>query len=126
MYGKPPPAPVKPGTVCEICGEALHCRWTDTHGIGACLTCGAPYTLFHYEKVDGENRLLNKPPELAIKKEWLTLTRQCWKETKSNVAPGAFNFGGSSYEVATPEEFDKNREWFKSHEAEWPKETPNP
>lgn len=118
MCGRPPPAPVKQGSICEICGEELHCRWTDTHGCGACLTCGAPYTLLHYDN----NVLLDKPPALALKPGWAPLMKQYWQETKRNCDPGAFNFPGSSYEVATPEEFEKHHAWFMAHKDQWPQE----
>lgn len=126
MCNRPPPAQVKERTICAICEEELHCRWTDTHGVGACLRCGAPYRLLHYNQVGDQHVPVDAPPALVLKPEWVPLTKKYWQETKSNCDPGAFNFGGSSYEVATEEEFQRHHDWFKSHEAEWPKETPSP
>ena len=50
-------SPDSPETVCIICGNGLRTRWTDTHGIGACVNCGCPYRLFHYE----DNKAVDKP-----------------------------------------------------------------
>lgn len=104
---------------CSICGTEPHFRWTDTHGIGACLQCGAPYRLYHY---DENQQRVDKEPELLILPEWLPLTKQYWNETHRNVAPGCFNFPGSSYEVASKEDFEENEKWFEAHKDEFPKE----
>ena len=115
----PPVAPAREGVKCTICDEPLVCRWTDTHGIGACFSCGVPYRIFHY----GPNKeRLNAPPSLAIKPEWISLHRQYWREKGRNVDPGAYNFPGSTYEVASLDDFECHANWFTQHEAEWPKE----
>lgn len=97
---------------CEICGEDLGFRWTDTHGIGACVICGAPYRIYHYS---ADNKRLDLPPELMVRLDCVGWTREYWKETKKNCAPGIFNFPGSSYEVATEDDFASFNEWLKSH-----------
>ena len=103
---------------CEICNGPLRCRWTDTHGIGACFHCGAPYRIYHYE----DNRRVEKPPELLLKQEWVELTRRYWQEVGRNVSPGFGNFPGSSYEVVTREDADSVNAWFDAHKDEWPGE----
>lgn len=90
-------------------------RWTDTHGIGACTICGAPYRLYHYDGEGADAKPVDKPPQLLIKPDFVALTKEYWGEHKRNVAPGAFNMPGSSYEVATSEDFRASSEWWKTH-----------
>ena len=97
---------------CLICDAELRCRWTDTHGVGACLCCGAPYTLYHYE----DKKRIDKPPKLEIKEEWKSTIKRYWEENKSNCSPGAFNLPGSSYEVASLEDFNNFSEWMEKQE----------
>ena len=123
---KPPTAEVLPA-ICAVCDAKAGYRWTDTHGVGACLNCGAPYQLFHYEKdANGEsNRIPSEPVWLSkclIKPSWLAITRRYWREVGRNVNPGGFNFPGSTYEVATKEDFLSMNDWFAAHKDEWPQE----
>lgn len=99
---------------CEICGRELVYRWTDTHGIGACVSCGAPYKLYHYE----DTTRVEKPPELLILPEYVGKTKEYWETHKRNVAPGCFNFPGSSYEVASEEDFETAREFWAAQKRE--------
>ena len=34
---------------CEICGQCLVIRWCDYHGVAACVVCGSPYRIYHYD-----------------------------------------------------------------------------
>lgn len=102
-------------TVCHICDKPLSFRWTDTHGVGACMTCGAPHRLYHYE--DG-NRV-EKPAEPLLAEPFAPLLRRYFTETGRNVDPGAFNFPGSSYEVATREDFETLKAWEQKHIEEF-------
>ena len=103
---------------CEICDESLLCRWTDTHGIGACLKCGAPYRIYHYEN----DRRIEKPPKIQFTPKWTLIAKRYWKEVGHNCLPGAYNFLGSSYEVATEEDFNIFNAWMEAHKSELPKE----
>ena len=105
---------------CVVCDEPLLYRWTDTHGIGACCRCGAPYRLYHYE----DNRRVEKPPELLLKQAWVPLTRCYWQEAQRNVSPGFGNFPGSSYEVATRADVDSVNAWLEAHKEQWPAPDP--
>ena len=106
---------------CVVCGSQSLYRWTDTHGIGACLTCGCPYRLFHYEKDgEGKDRRVERQPECCILPDWLDLARRYWEEEHRNCDPGAYNFSGSSYEVATQEDVDTYQEWMEAHRDEFP------
>lgn len=107
---------------CEICENRLSFRWTDSHGIGACTTCGAPYTIYHY---DDSGSREDKPPELLVRKEWVPLTKRYWQETNKNCAPGCFNFPGSSYEVATASDFDSFHNWMDAHKSDHPVADPS-
>ena len=102
---------------CEICENDLAIRWTDTHGIGACITCGTPYKIYHY---DENNKRVDKSAENLILPEWISLMKQYWNENKRNCDPGAFNFPGSNYEVATKEDFEIYNKWMEKHKNEWP------
>lgn len=90
---------------CEVCGNPHSFSWTDTHGVGQCFTCGVPYTIYHY---DGDRRL-EKPPELAVKPEYVQVLKAYWNETKHRI-PGGHSFPGG-YELATQEDHAVFREW---------------
>lgn len=100
--------------VCAVCDQPQRFRWTDTHGVGACLTCGAPYRIYHYE----ENKRVEGAPSLEMVDWFVPFARQYWQENRRNVFPGAYNFPGSSYEVASNEDFETFRDWMVSHHSE--------
>lgn len=112
-------------TMCEVCGERLGVRWTDTHGVGACSTCGLPYTIYHY---DNDVRV-EKPPSVAVKESWLPLAREYWTETKRRVFPGAFDMGifrsrgERTYSGASESDMRAFDEWLNERKDRWP-ETP--
>jgi hypothetical protein len=99
---------------CECCNEPLRFRWSDTHGIGVCSNCGMPYTIYHYE---GNVRLTDKPPEIAIQPEGVALAKRYWAETHRRVFPAAFDMGigrgGRSYSGATAEDCEAFAAWMK-------------
>jgi predicted nucleic acid-binding Zn-ribbon protein len=103
---------------CAICGEEPRFRWTDYHGIAACKRCGATYLLYHYEN----DKRVDREPELTIDEAWVPLFKRYWEENQRNCNPGAFNMPGSSYEVASREDFEVHRAWFEAHRSEWPVE----
>jgi hypothetical protein len=109
-------------TLCAVCGTPLAARWTDTHGVGACCTCGLPYRLYHYEN----NERVEKPPSVAVKDEWLPLAREYWTETKRRVFPGQFDMGvfrsrgGRTYSGATEDEMRDFDGWMDTHKDHWP------
>lgn len=109
-------------TICAVCDGELRCRWTDTHGVGACLCCGAPYRLYYYEGEGDQRRRVERPPQLLLQEIWISLHRRYWAEEHSNVDPGGYNFPGSSYEVASRETFERHRDWFNARKDEWPPE----
>ena len=101
---------------CLICENPLCFRWTDTHGVGACVRCGAPYTIYHY---DNDKKRVEKPPEITIKDEWLPLIKKYWEENKRNCSPGSHNSPRSRYEeVATKEDFEVFHNWMDAHKDE--------
>ena len=105
---------------CPVCDEPLSFRWTDRHGIGACLTCNAPWKIYHYEGEGDDRHHVEKPPECFILEEWIPVLRKYWEETKSR-APNACNIPGSRYEPCTDVEFEKWHDWLAEHEDELPK-----
>jgi hypothetical protein len=98
--------------MCEVCGEDFEFRWCDCHGIAACLTCGAPYRLLHY---DGDERV-EKPPELLLKDGWLEPMQQYWEDAGRNIAPGAFMMGRSAYDPATEEDYRAFDAWCEENQ----------
>lgn len=117
MSGCPPSADIQHLLDCSVCSQELRCRWTDTHGVGACWNCGAPYRIYHY---DDDNNRLDEPPKVLLKGSWLPLLQRYWRETSRNVDPGYCNFPGSSYEVATAEDERCLNGWLDAHKDEWP------
>ena len=93
--------------ICAVCQHAYGFRWTDTHGIGACVHCGAPYRLYHYEN----DQRVERPPELMLAAWFVPFARRYWAEHHRNCDPGAYNFPGSSYEVATHADFAAFGDW---------------
>ncbi len=102
--------------VCAICEQPFSFRWSDTHGVAACRTCGLPYRLYHYGE---NNERLDKPPEIAIRAEWVAVGRQYWQETQQRTFPAAFDFlrdrGGRSFSGATEEECELFNAWLDAH-----------
>jgi len=98
---------LKPGAVCEICGAALWCRWTDRHGEGVCLTCGAPYQILQYGEDD---KLMDLPPKLNLKPECIPVVKAYWAETKRFVF-----YGTSINETTGLREF---ADWVKAKHPE--------
>lgn len=107
---------------CEICEKEARFRWTDNHGIGACWNCGAPYRLYHYDREGPKAERVDKPPELLILPMWRPILKRYWQETGRNCSPGAFNFPGSSYEVANEVDFETFDAWIEAHKSELPHE----
>lgn len=105
---------------CAVC-DTKHpgFRWTDTHGVGACLTCGTTYRIYRYGE-DGKR--LAGPPAITLKPEWIDLHRRAFADLRHNVMPGAYNMPGSSYEVATRADADAVNAWFEAHKSEWPEQ----
>jgi hypothetical protein len=66
--------------------------------------------LYHYAN-SGER--LDKEPELMILPDYIALAKEYWEKHHRNVAPGAFNMPGSSYEVATGEDFETFAAWIE-------------
>lgn len=107
-------------TNCAICEKPLAFRWSDTHGIGACTTCGLPYRIYHYEN----DQRVEKPPSIAIDEAWLPLGRKYWAETHRRTFPAAFDFmrgrGGRSYSGASEDECEEFHAWMEARRDEWP------
>jgi hypothetical protein len=103
---------------CCCCEQQFSFTWTDTHGIAACLNCGMPYTIFHYEVVDGKSMRVDRPPSPAIMPEGIELAKKYWQEHHRRVFPGAYDMGilsgrGRSYSGASEEEMRLFHEWCK-------------
>lgn len=108
---------------CELCKSDLSFQWSDTHGVGACTTCGLPHTILHYE----DKKLIDKDPEVAIQLDWLPIGKKYWEETKRRAFPAAYDFmrmrNGYSYSGATEEECELWEEWLDKHKDELPQES---
>jgi hypothetical protein len=108
-------------TLCAICEKPLSCVWSDTHGVGACFTCGLPYRLYHYEN----DTRVEKPPSVAVPDEWVVIGRKYWNETHRRTFPAAFDFvggrNGRTYSGATQDEINEWETWLDAHKDELPK-----
>jgi len=102
------------GLLCDICGAHYSWAWTDTHGIAQCWTCGTPYTLYHY---DEHKQRLDKPPEMAIKPEYVPVLQAYWRETRRKI-PGGCSFPGGQ-ELATREDSEKFSAWLDANEEKY-------
>lgn len=109
-----------PAESCAICGNELRVRWSDTHGVGACITCGLPYLIYHYE---GDTRV-ERPPAIAVKEEWVPIGLKYWQETHRRTFPAAFDVmvgrGGRSYSGASADEIEEFQSWLDAHRDELP------
>lgn len=98
---------------CKVCNDDLSFSWTDTHGVGQCFTCGVPYRIFHY---DEEHKRVDKPPELAVLEEYISLLIEYWNETQSRI-PSGHSFPGGQ-ELASHAERVQFSEWMHAHKPQ--------
>lgn len=100
---------------CEICDNDIVFRWSDTHGVGVCWKCSAPYTVYHY---DENKKRLDKPPELALSEPGAALAKRYWSETGGKVFPGCFDVGflggrETTYSGASQSDVNQFNEWYR-------------
>lgn len=97
---------------CECCGDRLTFQWSDTHGVGACVQCGLPYTIYHYE----DDKRVEKPPSVAVTPRGVEIAKEYWGETKRRVFPAVYDMGvgrnGYSYSGASAEDCRLFNEWY--------------
>lgn len=105
--------------VCKICDTESGFCWTDTHGVGSCSRCGAPYQILHY---DESSIRIEKPVELCIGEQWIPIILRYWNETKTPIPSGYSMLGSHAqgYEVASPEQTQQFHEWI-DRQADVPK-----
>lgn len=100
---------------CDVCASGLVFRWTDSHGVGICCNCGAPYTIYHYDEQTKER--LEKPPALALNEVGKTLALRYWQEKKRMVFPASFDMGfmggSTSYSGATRSDEAAFHDWLE-------------
>lgn len=83
---------VPSGAKCQICGEDLRCRWSDYHGEGVCMTCGAPYQLINGSE---EQKAEGKYPYINFLPQFIPAFKEHWEATHQ------FVFGGYSFKEDT-------------------------
>lgn len=102
---------------CELCEKDFSFRWTDSHGVGVCTSCGTPYTIYHYE----DDKRVEKPPEIALKPSGVELAKRYWLEHKRRVFPGAFDMGilrsrgDRTYSGATDDDMRAWDDWYAAN-----------
>lgn len=111
---------------CECCGSTYMIQWSDLHGVGACVTCGLPSRVLHYEDRDGKNVRIDKPPSVYLNDGWLPIGQRYWRETHRRVFPAAYDMGFGerderSYSGATREDLELWNAWLTAHADELPK-----
>lgn len=108
---------------CQCCDESLRFQWSDTHGVGVCVTCGLPYRLYHYEGEGEDRRRVDKAPEVAVTADGINIAKRYWGEEKRRVFPAAYDMGlgrtGRSYSGATEDDCDAFAAWWGAHKAEY-------
>jgi hypothetical protein len=104
---------------CVVCERELIVKWSDTHGVGACWTCGLPYRIYHYEN----DERVEKPPSVVINDKGLEIARRYWAETQRRVFPAAYDMGmergGCTYSGASREDCDLWNAWMEEHASEF-------
>ena len=100
-------------TSCLICDRQAGFQWTDTHGVGQCSSCGAPYRLYHY---DGANQRIDKPAEFILFPELIPLLRQFIAESPGRCIHAGCSFPGG-YEKASNSQANEYYEWLDAHGA---------
>jgi hypothetical protein len=66
---------------CVICETSpVTWTWGDVHGEAMCVNCGTPYQILQR---DEEGKLLDLPPILNIKGEWISVLEQYYQETEA-------------------------------------------
>lgn len=112
---------------CICCEDDLAFQWSDTHGVGACIKCGMPYRIFHYEGPEGAQKRVEKPPECCILEVWQPIGKRYLQETGRRVFPAEFDMGfgreGRSYSGATPDDHSAFWKWIDEHKDEMPKKS---
>jgi hypothetical protein len=93
---------------CELCGKPFRWTWTDTHGVGQCISCGTPYIIWHYDEND---KRIDAPPKIHIKEEYLDGIRKYHVETGRKIPSGCSFSYDHGYEVASKEEGQLFYEW---------------
>ena len=98
---------------CGVCDGNLAFRWTDTHGIGICCACGAPYTVYHYE----DNKRIDKAPTPCLTGDGVVLARRYWAEKSRMVFPGCCDMGitygrDRTFSGATLDDMNSFTDWY--------------
>ena len=98
---------------CRICDTERMCfAWTDTHGIAQCVTCGAPYRLYHYEN----DKRVDKPAECCVSAKYVPRLREYWSTHKRYI-PGQASFPGGQ-ELASEDDMRVFYAWLNEHPVE--------
>lgn len=99
--------------LCDCCGERLVFQWSDSHGIGCCVSCGMPYRIYHYE---GDKRV-EKSPEIALQESGIEIAKRYWAETHRRVFPAVYDMGigrnGYSYSGASAGDCKAFGDWYR-------------
>ena len=95
---------------CIICDNIfIQGHWTDANGIATCASCGSPYRILHRS---GDGELLDKEPECIVRENWVDKLRKYHKDNPNNLIPSGCNIPGSSYEMCSPDDFDRFNNYF--------------
>lgn len=110
---------------CECCGDPLRFAWTDTHGVGVCVTCGLPYRIYHYEN----GVRVDRQPSVVMLPSGVEIAKRYWAEKKRRVWPGTFDMGilhgrSYSYSGATESDMHDFDEWYGQNKDTFPEPTP--
>ena len=77
--------------VCQICrAKPTVWTWSDLHGEALCTKCGTPYQLLQY---DSDGKLLDVPPIINVRADWVPVLEQYWGERQTFMGLGTFMSG---------------------------------
>ncbi len=100
---------------CDCCESELTFQWSDTHGVGVCISCGLPYRVYHY---DENNNRVEKAPEMCLTSEGLQIAKRYWTEKQRRVFPAYFDMGigrnGRSYSGASHSDCTAFSSWYEA------------
>ena len=72
---------------CAICENDLVFEWTDYHGEGICVACGANYQLYQY---DENKKRIDAPPKLKMFDKYIPWAKRYWSETNRSMGLGSY------------------------------------
>lgn len=103
-------------SLCLVCDRDFAFAWTDTHGVGQCTTCGAPYRIYHYEN----DKRVEKPPLFVLADAMIAALRKFHADTRARLSAQSMglSFPGG-FDIARQEDADALERWISENRELW-------